>query len=94
MSPKSNTRSEKATGADMGVLIARDSNEEESCPSWLRLFAPNTALDNGLLRVGLSPQLLSSTPSMAVLSVSVLGGLVLCLDGNWNIFSEALRVNR
>lgn len=89
---KSNTLSEKLTGADMGVVVGRF--VEGSWPSWLRLLAPNTALERGLARVGFSPQVFSSTPSMAVLNVRVLGGLELCRDGNWNIFSDVVRVNR
>ena len=83
MLPKSNTRSAKATGADIGVVLGRISSEEGcSWLSWPRLLVPKTALERGLLRAGLSPQVLSSTPSMAVLSASDLGGLQLCRDGN------------
>ena len=86
---KLNSRSAKATGADIGVA---DERKHDSNSSGLEALAENTALDSGLVRLSFSPQLFTSTPSRRVREV---GGLELVVwAGNENIFSDILRVSR
>jgi len=82
---KSNTLSEKVTGADMGIT-------DEGPVSTPSMVEPNTALERGEYRIGRSVHgNASKPPSKGALS----GGLALgrSKGGNWNILegSDVLR---